>query len=138
MKAITAYCLAPVLFLAITLNGVDGMVLCFCGEGNVAIEAACGETGECCDEQPGDLAYALGTPGAHQCNDCTDVPLSGVDAPSLVASRSTSKASIGDGVTALPVARAAGGSNELRVACAHAVAGTRFKSLVSPTVVIRI
>jgi hypothetical protein len=89
MKSITAYLLTVVLLVALGLNGVDGMILCFCADGRVAVEVACGDSERCCDEEP-TAARNANASDAHECGSCTDVALAGLDAPSL-ASRGSSK-----------------------------------------------
>ncbi|MCC6153783.1 MAG: hypothetical protein IT367_08510 [Candidatus Hydrogenedentes bacterium] len=78
MKACTVYLLALIVFVASASAGVDGMVLCLCGDGSVEIEKACGDAKGCCDETHFEASDGS-HPSEHQCSDCTDLPLNGLD-----------------------------------------------------------
>ena len=77
VKACTVYLLAFAVFLASASAGVDGMVLCIC-DGGIEIEKTCGEANTCCDETH-TAANDLEHQPKHQCGDCTDLSLNGLD-----------------------------------------------------------
>ena len=101
VKSYTAYLLAFVVFVASASAGVDGMVLCLRGDGGFGIETSCGDAQTCCDEshsEAGDAAH----PAKHQCTDCTDLPLNGLDTLAANNARAVAKFTPGVLVVSLP------------------------------------
>jgi hypothetical protein len=125
---------ATAMVLALGIAGIEeGVVLCFGGDGHVAIEASgpegCIETGEAAPHATSVIANSVSSP---HCGSCIDVALAALSATESV----TAAKRIGRAPAAIPTAALASWVSHLRSASSDRHSA-RFISEKPHTVVIR-